>query len=73
MLAIAAIKKEFFSKSKSPTRVAIKLGWNFEQTEKVYLDFWRLEGLYELYNIYQEHSRILRVFALLKSIKGIEK
>ena len=40
----------------------MKLRWNFEQTEKVYLDFWRLEGLYELYNIYKEYTRNLREF-----------
>jgi hypothetical protein len=45
---------KLFSEKKSPTEVAIKLGWGFEQTEKVYLDFWRLQGLYELYRIYCE-------------------
>jgi hypothetical protein len=53
---------KFFSRSKTPTQVAIKLGWNFDQTEKMYLDFWRLEGLYELYTLYKEHARNLREF-----------
>ena len=54
---------ELFSKSKTPTQVAIKLRWNFEKTEKVYLDFWRLERLYELYRIYMEHKSNLRAFS----------
>jgi hypothetical protein len=62
---------ELFSKSKTPTWVAIKLGWNFEQTEKAYLDFWRLERLYELYRIYLEHKANLKLFLrFLKQLKN---
>ena len=53
---------KLFSENKSPTEVAINLGWGFEQTEKVYLDFWRLQGLYELYRIYCEHKPKLRIY-----------
>ena len=53
---------KLFSEKKSPTEVAIKLGWGFEQTEKVYLDFWRLQGLYELYRIYCELRPKLRQY-----------
>jgi len=53
---------KLFSEKKSPTEVAINLGWGFEQTEKVYLDFWRLEGLYELYRIYCELKPKLRQY-----------
>ena len=51
---------KLFSEKKSPTEVAIKLGLNFDQTEKVYLDFWRLERMYELYSIYCDHKLILK-------------
>ena len=53
---------KLFSEKKSPTEVAIKLGWNFDQTEKVYLDFLRLQGLFELYRIYCEHKLKLREY-----------
>jgi hypothetical protein len=49
-----------FSEKKSPTEVAIKLGLNYEETEKVYLDYWRLERFYELYQIYCHHKPKLR-------------
>lgn len=51
-----------FSEKKSPTEVAIKLGLSYEETEKVYLDYWRLEGLYELYKIYLEDKPKLRQY-----------
>ena len=50
-------------KGKTHTHVAIKLGWNFDQTEQVYLDFWRLERLHELYHMYLEHKANLRAFS----------
>ncbi len=51
----------FFAK-KTPTQVAIKLGSSTDETEKFYTNFWRLEGLYELYSIYKDHERNLRAF-----------
>ena len=66
---------KFFSEKKTPTEVAIKLGLNFEETEKVYLDFWRLERMYELYSIYCDHKLILKqvlwFIRQLKKRKGI--
>ena len=53
---------KLFSEKRTPTQVAIELGSSTDETEKFYTNFWRLEGLYELYDIYQEHSRILREF-----------
>jgi hypothetical protein len=53
---------KLFSEKKSPTEVAIKLALNFDQTEKVYLDFLRLQGLFELYKIYLEHKPKLRIY-----------
>jgi hypothetical protein len=49
-----------FSEKKSPTEVAIKLGLSYEDTEKAYCDFWRLERLHELYRIYCHHKNKLR-------------
>ncbi len=53
---------KLFSEKKSPTEVAIKLGWNFDQTEKVFLDYLRLERLYELYIIYKQYKQNLGDF-----------
>ena len=53
---------KLFTEKRTPTQVAIELGSSTDETEKFYTNFWRLEGLYELYSIYQEHSRILREF-----------
>ena len=53
---------KLFSEKKSPTEVAIKLRLNFEETEKAYQDFWRLQRLYELYQIYCEHKPKLRIY-----------
>jgi hypothetical protein len=53
---------KLFSEKRTPTQVAIELGSSTEETEKFYTNFWRLEGLYELYNVYEEHTRNLREF-----------
>ena len=53
---------KLFSEKKSPTQVAIELGSSPDETEKFYTNFWRLEGLYELYNIYKEYHRNLSEF-----------
>ena len=53
---------KLFSEKKRPTEVAIKIGLNYEETEKIYLDYWRLEGLYELYRIYCELKPKLRKY-----------
>jgi hypothetical protein len=53
---------KLFSEKKSPTQVAIELGSSTDETEKFYTNFWRLEGLYELYKIYNEHHSNLREF-----------
>jgi hypothetical protein len=53
---------KLFSEKKRPTEVAIKIGLNYEETEKIYLDYWKLEGLYELYRIYYELKPKLRQY-----------
>jgi hypothetical protein len=39
---------KLFSEKKRPTEVAIKIGLNYEETEKIYLDYWRLEVQYRM-------------------------
>jgi hypothetical protein len=53
---------KLFSKKKTPTQVAIKLDSSTDETENYYTNFWRLEGLYELYTLYKEHARNLTAF-----------
>ena len=53
---------KLFSEERTPTQVAIELGSSTDQTEKLYTNYWRLEGLYELYNIYKEYARNLKEF-----------
>ena len=53
---------KLFSEKRTATQVAIELGSSTDETEKFYTNFWRLEGLYELYNIYKEYHRNLTEF-----------
>jgi len=53
---------KLFSEKRTPTQVAIELGSSTEDTEKFYTNFWRLESLYDLYNIYKEYTRNLKEF-----------
>ena len=50
---------KLFTEKKTPTQVAIELGSSTDETEKFYTNYWRLEGLYELYNIYKEYTSLL--------------
>jgi hypothetical protein len=53
---------KLFTEKRTPTQVAIELGSSTDETEKYYTNFWRLEDLYELYNIYIDYHRNLREF-----------
>ena len=53
---------KLFTEKRTPTQVAIELGSGTDETEKFYTNYWRLEGLYELYNIYKEYTRNLKEF-----------
>ena len=53
---------KLFTEKRTPTQVAIELGSSTDETEKFYTNFWRLEGLYELYNIYIDYTRNLKEF-----------
>jgi hypothetical protein len=54
-----------FSEGEKPTEVAIKLDLAADVVDKLYQQFWRLEGLYELNQIYREIKRYLPSFLKL--------
>lgn len=57
-------------KNKKPIEVAISLKVNWNQVEEVYKDFWKLNNLYYLSNIYEdiknEISSLVEVYQILK-------
>jgi hypothetical protein len=53
---------KMFSEGKRTTEVAIKMGWDFDQTEKVYLDYLKLQRLFKFCRIYQEEKQSLGLF-----------
>ena len=55
-------------KGKSPTEISIELDMDYDQMEKIYLDFWRLQRLYELYKIYSKNKNELINIIKLNSI-----
>ena len=62
-----------FSEGKKPTEVAIKLGLEANVVDKLYQQFWRLQGLYQLNLVYKEIRRylpsFLKLFKLMKQQK----
>ena len=48
-----------FSDNKKPTEVAIKLDLGADVVERLYQQFWRLQGLYQLNLVYKEIKRYL--------------
>ena len=55
-------------KGKTLTEIAIELNIDYEQMEKINLDFWRLQGLHELYNIFSKNKNELINLIKLNSI-----
>ena len=51
-----------FSEGKKPIEVAIKLDLKADVVDKLYQQFWRLEGLYQLNLVYKEIRRYLPSF-----------
>jgi hypothetical protein len=62
-----------FSDGKKPTEVAIKLDLAANEVDKLYQQFWRLQGLYQLNLVYKEIRRylpsFLKLFKLMKQQK----
>jgi septal ring factor EnvC (AmiA/AmiB activator) len=54
-----------FSDGKKPIEVAIKLDLKADVVDKLYQQFWRLEGLYQLNLVYKEIRRYLPSFLTL--------
>jgi hypothetical protein len=72
---IALISKEtqafkLFTEAKKPVEVAIKLDLGADIVGRLYQQFWRLEGLYQLNQVYKEIRRylpsFLKLFKLMK-------
>jgi hypothetical protein len=61
---------KLFTSKKTPTQVAIELDEKPDSVETYFSDFWRLESMQSLYNIYLENKKIipnlLRLYKLLK-------
>ena len=59
-----------FSDNKKPIDVAIKLDLGADVVDKLYQQFWKLEGLYQLHMAYKEIKRylpsFLKLFKLMK-------
>jgi hypothetical protein len=62
-----------FSKGKKPIEVAIKLDLGANETDRLYQQFWRLEGLYQLNTLYKEIRRYLPSFLNLFKLMKQEK
>jgi hypothetical protein len=61
---------KLFSLRKTPTQAAIELNETPDSIEKYFMDFWRLQRMYSLYNIYRENKKaipnILRLYNSLE-------
>jgi len=67
---------KLFSEGNSPVEVAIKLDLPTDQVLAIYREFWELEGMYGLAQIYEEAKYdvhdLLRLHRIAK-VRGIEK
>ena len=48
---------KLFTEKRTPEITVFNSGSSTDETENFYTNFWRLEGLYELYTIYKEYTR----------------
>jgi hypothetical protein len=62
---------KLFSLRKTPTQAAIELNESPESIEKYFMDYWRLERMHSLCNIYRENKKA--VPSLLRMHKLFEK
>jgi hypothetical protein len=62
-----------FSDGKKPIEVAIKLDLGADVVDRLYQQFWRLQGLYQLNQVYKEIKRylpsLLTLFRIMKQQK----
>ena len=64
---------KLFSEGKKPTEVAIKLDLGADEVDRLYQQFWKLEGLYQLNQVYKEIRRYLPSFLKLFNIMKQQK
>ena len=61
---------KLFSVRKSPTQAAIELNETPDSIEKYFMDYWRLQRMQSLYNIYRENKKavpnLLRLYDLFQ-------
>jgi len=67
---------KLFSELKSPLEVAIELDLSADQVQTMYLEYWGLNGMYRLGQIYEEAKydlhELLRLHRMVKGL-GMEK
>ena len=76
--ALTALSKDsqafaLFSEGKKPIEVAIKLDLGADVVDRLYQQFWKLEGLYQLNMVYKEIQRYLPSFLNLFRIMKQQK
>jgi transposase len=64
---------KLFSEGKKPIEVAIKLDLGADVVDRLYQQFWKLEGLYQLNQVYKEIRRYLPSFLKLFGIMKQQK
>src|SRR6188472_3398247 len=64
---------KLFSEDKKPIEVAIKLDLGADVVDKLYQQFWRLQGLYQLNLVYKEIRRYLPSFLTLFKLMKQQK
>ena len=61
---------KLFGEGKTPVEVAIQLNLSEKEATRYFTEYWRLKGLYSLYDIYQESkgdlSYILKLYRMAK-------
>ena len=62
-----------FSNGKKPIEVAVKLDLKADVVDKLYQQFWKLEGLYQLNLVYKEIKRYLPSFLNLFKVMKQQK
>jgi hypothetical protein len=62
---------KLFSLRKTPTQAAIELNETPDSIEKYFMDYWRLQRMFSLYNIYRENKKAIP--NLLRLYNSLEK
>src|SRR5919107_468110 len=67
-----------FAQSKTPSEVADSLDLTVEEVERIYTEYWKLEGLHDLYNAYKGGIKknipsFLKLYEIMKDKEISEK